>query len=608
MNGWRWWWLVAGGVVLVGHGVAAAQLFGGWAGLGDERPVLSGRHALHQYHAVLGAARLWQAGQNVCYDPAFEAGYPKTPVFDEGCRLAEVWYWLAGGEYAAGVYKWGVWALVAVIPVAAALALWGAGGSPAGMVAAAVLASVWTWSAPVQLLLASGLIDGLAAGLAALVFVPHLVRFSQTLDVEAWLLSAAAAVVIWYCQPLLWVPLGVFVFVHYQAMAPQRGLAWHLAYVGIACVGIVPNAWWLADWGKYWWLRPAWEGEGVGAALAGWSWGGVPGGSVVAAGGLLAALAGWANRWRCGSMIAWTGSLTALAARSFSTGPWLDAAGQRSLEVLSLAWGLFGLMGLFETAYRRGGGFFSLALAGYVALLALPFVGSSQVADTWWPEPASSSLRLGWTPVEEELLGQLRQQTQPSARILWEEREREADTASALLPLATQRWYIGGLHACLEHRYCVLRAGSWLGRPLRHWTDAELEQWLRWFNIGWVVARSDESLRRWQRYPGARLLWQRQDGQGPLALLEMPRPHSYLLAGRAEKVWGDCDRIVLEEVVPDEQGAVVLSLHYLPGLRVSPSYVRLERAPEPQGRTAVDLIRLHLPAPVPRIRLSWDNP
>ncbi len=122
------------------------------------------------------------------------------------------------------------------------------------------------------------------------------------------------------------------------------------------------------------------------------------------------------------------------------------------------------------------------------------------------------------------------------------------------------------------------------------------------------MARSDESLRRWQRYPGARLLWQRQDGQGPLALLEMPRPHSYLLAGRAEKVWGDCDRIVLEEVVPDEQGAVVLSLHYLPGLRVSPSYVRLERAPEPQGRTAVDLIRLHLPAPVPRIRLSWDNP
>lgn len=607
MRGGRWWWLV-GGAVLVGHSVAVAQLFGGWAGLCDERPLLSGRHGLHQYHAVLGAARLWQAGQNVCYDPAFEAGYPKTPVFDEGCRLAEVWYWLAGGEYGPEVYKWGVWGLLVALPVAAALAVWGVGGSPLGMIAAAALASVWTWSAPVQLLLACGLIDGLAAGLAALVFVPHLVRFSQTLDVDAWLLSAAAAAVIWYCQPLLWVPLGVFVFVHYVAMAPQRGLAWHLAFVGLACAGIVPNAWWLVDWGKYWWLRPALEGEGGGVAFPAWSWGGVPGGSVVTVVGLVAALVGWGRRWPSGSLIALAGGLTALAARSFAPGPWCDAAGQRSLEVLSLAWGLFGLLGLFEMACRRGGGFLALSLTGYAALIAWPLVGSPQAVGTWWPEARPPTLRLGWRPVEEELLAQLRQKTQPSARILWEERAREADTASALLPLLTQRWYLGGLHARLEHRYCVLRAGHWLGRPLHQWTDAELTEWLRWFNIGWIVTRSEESLQRWQRYAGARLLWQQHDGQGPLALLEISRPHSYLLTGRAEKVWGDCDRIVLEEVVQDEQGTVVLSLHYLPGLRVSPSYIRLERAPEPHGRTAVDFIRLHLPGPVSRIRLSWDNP
>jgi len=34
----------------------------------------------------------------------------------------------------------------------------------------------------------------------------------------------------------------------------------------------------------------------------------------------------------------------------------------------------------------------------------------------------------------------------------------------------------------------------------------------------------------------------------------------------------------------------------------------VERAPEPQGRTPLDLIRLHMPGPVPHIRLSWDNP
>jgi hypothetical protein len=593
--------------MFLGHSVAVTWLLDGWRGMCDERPVLSGRHALHQYHAVLGAARLWQASQNVCYDPAFEAGYPKTPVFDEGCRLAELWYWLWGGEYAAWVYKWGLWGLLVAIPLSAAVAAWGAGCSGVAVVAALFLGSLWTWSAPVQLLLAEGRIDGLAAGLAALVFVPHLVRFSQTLDVDAWLISAAATVVIWYCQPLLWFLLGLVVFVHYLVLAPQRGLAWHLAYAGIACIGILPNAWWLVDWGKYWWLRPAMEGEWSLPPL-GWCWAGISGGSVLTVGGLVAALLGWGGRWPMGSMIALTGSLTALAARGTPGGPWLDSVGQRSLEVLSLAWGLFGILGAVDVRACRGPFGWALALAGYTILIAFALIAQHTPCPHWWPSTAATQLRLGWTRIEEELLTQLRHQTRLSARILYEERLTEQDGAAALLPLATQRWYIGGLQACLEHRYCVLREGWWLGRPLSQWSDAELEHWLRWFNIGYVVARTESSLQRWQRYAGVRLLWQVRDRDGPLALLEIPRSHNYLLAGRAEKVWGDTDRIVLEEVSPDEHGAVILSLHYQPGMRVSPGYVRIERAPEPQGRTPLDLIRLHMPGPVPHIRLSWDNP
>src|SRR5436190_4188910 len=53
--------------------------------LGDE-PILSGRHPLHLYHGWLEAQALRQRGTVLCYDPAFNAGYPKTPVFDAGSR------------------------------------------------------------------------------------------------------------------------------------------------------------------------------------------------------------------------------------------------------------------------------------------------------------------------------------------------------------------------------------------------------------------------------------------------------------------------------------------------------------------------------------------
>ena len=54
----------------------------------DDRPLIAGRHPLHLYHGYLGARSLRERGALSCYDPAFHAGYPKTPVFDAGSRPA----------------------------------------------------------------------------------------------------------------------------------------------------------------------------------------------------------------------------------------------------------------------------------------------------------------------------------------------------------------------------------------------------------------------------------------------------------------------------------------------------------------------------------------
>src|SRR5262249_14521100 len=93
------------------QGWMALSLFGRaspWEGLLSDQPIVSGRHPLHLYHGFLGAQALRDHGTLCCYDPAFQAGYPKTPVFDSGCRMAELFLTLAGGGYQPAAYKVGL--------------------------------------------------------------------------------------------------------------------------------------------------------------------------------------------------------------------------------------------------------------------------------------------------------------------------------------------------------------------------------------------------------------------------------------------------------------------------------------------------------------------
>ena len=93
----RVWYLVGLGLV-AWQGWMTLTLFGPdhpWERLLDDQPVISGRHALHLYHGMLGAQSLRERGRLSCYDPAFQAGYPKTPIFDSGSRPAELFLTVA---------------------------------------------------------------------------------------------------------------------------------------------------------------------------------------------------------------------------------------------------------------------------------------------------------------------------------------------------------------------------------------------------------------------------------------------------------------------------------------------------------------------------------
>ena len=615
-------WLVAAVVVVVAQAGLALALFGPvrpWDAVTDERPALSGRHPLHLYHGTLGA-EAFRANYNTnCYDPAFQAGYPKTPVFDGGSRPAELFALAGGRGYNPAAYKLGVFVFLLLVPVGFMAAARGA-GLPAG---AAVLAGVGGvlvgWSPAVRHMLTEGELDLLAAGLLAAVFVPWLGRYAKQPGPESCLVLAGLAVVGWYAHPLVWLGLGPIMFVVYLVFAPRHGPGWHLGLLGITSAGVVPNAWWLIDWGKYWWLRqpsahdniplPEWQ-----AVLGGPSdytslFTGLPGGPVIPLVAIVGVVFMWVRQHRAAAGLAVVAFVLAVAsARLAAAWPRVPADVPGRVVPLAVAFlvpaaafGAWELLGRFRAASLGSVAVaVGLLLVGWADGPGEPLGRGLNVR----PEP----LVIGFSPEQEKLLAAINEHTTTEARILWDDADARGGNWSALLPLYTGRVYLGGLDvdAEIDHGYCALGNQNLNGRPLAEWTDAELTAFCRWYNVGWVVCRGGRTAERWSRYPAAQVVERLAEGGQPVVLFVIDRPRSFVLSGHAVWESADTKRIVLTDVRPDANGQIDLSLHAFEGLRAYPSYVQLETikdATDPIGH-----IRLRTPGPVPRVTLVWEHP
>jgi hypothetical protein len=242
------------------------------------------------------------------------------------------------------------------------------------------------------------------------------------------------------------------------------------------------------------------------------------------------------------------------------------------------------------------------------SLLALAGWGAEKtVRDLVARCAGTTPLVIGLTAENHALVEAIRTHTTPEARILWEDfsGQETASQWTALLPLLTERSYLGGLDpdACIEHTYASLVEPNLAGRPLAAWSDADLEEFCRRYNIGWVVCRSSPAIARFRAWPKASLVTS-MAGDG-LACLYRLRPRSMALKGQARLLHADWRHITLADVVP-EDGMVVLSLHYQAGLRVSPSRrVQIEKEPDPND--PIPFIRLRLPGPVARLTLTWQE-
>ena len=409
---------------------------------------------------------------------------------------------------------------------------------------------------------------------------------------------------------------------YYLIFAPRHGPAWHLGLAGITFAGIAPNAWWLVDWGKYWWLRQPPNPEnlplpGLGRVL-GSPLEYPPLLSCLPAGSLLvvAGIAGAVLLWRSGDRVsaglaAFSSALALLVARIAGAWPAMPPDVPERIIVQAAAFLVpataYGVWRVLARARLP-------VAATIVAVVWLLFAGWADGRTRPLARAArvdAEPLLIGLTDDQHALLTVLRDQTTPEARILWDEiaENRPGWNWSALLPMLTGRDFLGGLDpdSGVEHSYCALCSRQLTGRMLADWSDGDLEVVLplvqRRLGGGAVPQRSSAG-----GVSRAKPVASLTEGGLPVVVYALDRPRSFVLGGSAKWESADARRVTLSNVVPNADGEVQLSLHNLEGLRVFPSYVRVEPMPDPTGRDPVHHVRLRLPGPVPRVTLVWENP
>jgi hypothetical protein len=611
--------------LLAWQGWMTLSLFGPehpWERLLDDQPIVSGRHPLHLYHGFLGAQALRERGTLCCYDPAFYAGYPKTPVFDSGSRPAELFLTLAGGTYRPEAYKIGLAACCLAVPLLLFAAACGTGLTPgASCLSVAIGLLIW-WSIPCRTLLEAGDLDLLLAALAALTQMGLLIHFDRQPCLGSWAALLAIGSLGWFAQPALFAALLPLVLIYYLSVGTRHAFIWHLGLGSALIGGAAVNSFWLIDWLAYWWIRAPLQPEipllphrTLPMLWAASFWGGyadrVLAGAVLG-GAVLGVCLFNETRQRPAARLLGLGAVGFLslalgglvweplarlctprlfiAALFFAGLPTAHALAQGASFLCRLTGGVWRGTALVAVVL----GAISLAVGDTVRALAVRCT-------------ATAPLAIGLTAEGRALVAAITRCTTSEARILWEDGDASALAShwSALLPLLTDRVYLGGLdaNAAIEHAYPSLVEQNLAGRPISIWRNDELQDFCRHYNAGWAVCRSPTVKARFRSWLGTDPILT-VAGSPPVSIYQLPA-RSFILKGQARLLQADCRHLALADLIPDD-GKVVLSMHYQAGWQVSPSRVQIDKEPDPYD--PIPFIRLRLPGPVARLTLTWQPP
>lgn len=620
-----WWlWLPALLGLFAWHGWLTLGLFGDdpLDGLLDETPIVSGAHPQHLYLGGQGSRALLRRGTPCVYDPASQVGYLKTPIFDGG-RLAELALLCAGGGYNPAAYKIGLACTCLLVPVLLLLAARGAGlDRPAALLATLFGLLLW-WGPHGRGALEAGDFGVNLASLAGLAHVGLLLAYHRRPGVRTWLGLWMTGALCWFLQPLLFpIALPVLLVYYLSVGVKHEFLTWHASFWVAQIIAVLVNVPWLLDWASYWWLRASLPSAGgllVNRTLAGfWEapiWGG-PTDRLLALILLPSAVVGLMvlhvtrRRPEARLLSLGAGGALTLALLGLTWEP-LGAAGTAALLAPALWFAALPAALAWTWLARKlwqVGPLGGLAAAG---LIATPLFWTALFTDAAEPlverctEPRP--FELGLSDERQELVETLTRLTTPEARVLWEDRAvgRTDSRWPALLPLLTERHYLGGLDpdGFIEPSSICLLKQALEQRAIALWKDDELARYCDRYNVGWVVAWSPAVVKRFAEWSGAERQADVKDGSDGV-LFRVRRSPSYALKGRAAVQRADSEYIILRDVTPVD-GEVVLSWHYQHGLRASPGRVQVERAPS--GDDPIGFVRLRLANAAVRVTLTWQR-
>ena len=620
----RWAWLLGSAALLAWQGWLTLGLFGGDPvyNLLNDQPIVLGVHPQNIYLGFRGAHGIVSHGRGTVLDVDFQGGYPNTPIFDGG-RVAELFLLLGGGTYQPAAYKIGFAVLCLAVPIFLLLAGQALGLGNFTTLLATILGQLVWWGPHGRSAIATSDCELYLASLAALAHVGLLIAFHRTASVRVWLGLWLTAAIGCFLQPLLF-PLALPVLLAYYLSVGTKHefLTWHFALWFAEILAVVVNLPWLVDWFDSWWLRAALptapgllEHRTLGTVWNAPIWGGATDRLLAVLLMVSAAL----------GVIILNQTHERPAARLLGMG----AGGALVLALLGISWeplGAVGTAALFAPALwfaclpaihawtwtanrlwkrgRVGRSLLVALLAAVAASFAVHWDASRELCERCG---RIESLEIGLGPEREAIAQTLREYTSTDARILWEDRAcgRQSSRWSALLPLLTQRAYIGGLDpdGFIEHSAICLMNQSLDRRPIDVWSDEELAEYCRRYNIRWIVAWTPDVIKRFEEWPAASKVKPLVDGDTGW-LFEIDRVPSFALKGKAELLHADGHSITLANVEP-HNGEVVISMHYQAGMRASLTRVQVERA-DP-GDDIIGFVRLRLNERAECVILTWDR-
>jgi hypothetical protein len=622
----RWPWHLAWLALFAWQFWLTLGLFGPdpLAQIGDERFIASGAHPQHFYLGSLGAHGFVERGSTTVLDPAFQVAFLKTPIFN-GSRLAEVFI-LCGGVHRPAIgYKVGLIVVCMLVPALLILACRAAGlGRPATVLATMAGQLVW-WGPLGRTALEAGDSDVLLASLTGLAHVGCLIAYHRRPGFLVWLSLLVTGCLGWFLQPMFFPFALPLLLVYYLSVGAKHDfLTWHSAFWLAEQGAVLANLPWLIDWVSYWWLRtplptptnvmlphrnfvnlwnaPLW-GSPTDRLLT----------VLVMASAALGVLILNQTRQRA-------------AARLFGLG----AAGAMTLSLLGISWepmGQVGSIGLLAPALWYAAlpaahawtwlarvlwdfgrtGRVMLGCGTAFTLICLLTTVRDNAACLGDRCLRSAPLTFGLNPEQQELVDVLLAHTTNDARILWEDRltSRRDSRWAALLPTLTGRSIVGGLdpEATIEPSEICLMNLCLERRPIATWSDDQLADYCRRYNIGWIVCWSPAVAQRFNEWPAVEKIVPIHDN-GDGFLLRVKRTPSYALKGKATLMTANHRYIALKDVEPDN-GVVVLSLHYQAGMRATPNRVQIER--ESSGDDFIGFVRLRLAERAECVTITWTK-